>query len=110
MNERASFCRYRRAEEYRRQAVGFDGAAQKFPGREDVFLPDKFFQGARAHPGGERSGGTYLLFRRVLAALKQILHPQKIRSANPSAPYIRAHAKDHWRYCTLFHHARDSAR
>ena len=93
-----------------RQPIGLNRAAQKFSRREDVFLPDKFFKGARAHAGSERGGGAYPLFRRIVAALKQILHPQKIRSANRSAPYIRAHAKDHWCYCTLFHHTRDSGR
>ena len=46
----------RSGEDHRRQAIGFDGATQKFPRRKDMFLADKFLERARPHPRGERRG------------------------------------------------------
>ena len=42
---------------------------KKFSGREDVFLADEFIEGARAHPGGEGSGGADGLFRSARRAV-----------------------------------------
>ena len=67
-----------------------------------MFLADEFIEGARAHPGGEGSGGAHGFFVRLLGGVKQVLHDQKIRSANRGAPYIRAHAKDCFLILSLF--------
>ena len=47
----------RAGEDDGRQPIRLDRAPQKFSRREDVFLPDKFFQSARAHAGRQRRGG-----------------------------------------------------
>jgi hypothetical protein len=52
-----------------------------------VFLADEFIEDARAHPGGEGSGGVHGLSRgRRLLFFKKILHVEKIRSAHRGAP------------------------
>ncbi len=43
----------------RKQTIGFYGAAQQFAWPQDLLLPDKLIQGARAHPGGERRFGSH---------------------------------------------------
>src|SRR4029078_8319692 len=41
----------RTVENYRRQAISFNRAAQKFALSKNVFLADKFLERARSHPG-----------------------------------------------------------
>ena len=89
-----------------RQPVGLNRAPQKFSRREDVFLPDKFFKGARAHAGSERRRSVHRRRLRLVVAFKEILHEQKIRSANRTAHYIRAHAQGSFSYLSLSSYAR----
>src|SRR4029078_2788015 len=57
-----SFPPSRRAGNYqRRQPIGFDGATQEFPRRENMFLSDKFIEGTRTHPRREGGGGSHAL-------------------------------------------------
>jgi len=44
-------------EDHRFDVAGFDGRSQGLSGCEQVLLPNKFFEGARAHPRGEGLGG-----------------------------------------------------
>jgi len=74
LRQRRFACPWRTGQDDGREPVGFNRAPQEFSRREDVFLPDKFLEGARAHPGGERGGGTDPLFGRFVTALKQIVH------------------------------------
>src|SRR6476660_5266925 len=61
----------------RRQPIGFDGATQEFPGRQNMFLSDKFIEGTRTHARCEGSGGTDALQVFSLAFGEQIVHSVK---------------------------------
>src|SRR5205807_4387975 len=68
---------WRSGQNHRRQTIRFDRAAQKFSGAENMFLPDKFLEGARPHPSGEGSGSADAFLDFVFSFLKQILHGVK---------------------------------
>jgi hypothetical protein len=70
-----------------REAIGLDGASQKFSRREDVFLADELIECARTHPGGEGSGSANRFFVRLVGGFKQVLHDSKIRSARRNASH-----------------------
>ena len=67
----------RPGQNHRRQTIRFDRAAQKFAGRENMFLSDKFLERARSHACGERSSCVGLFRSFVFFARKQIVHAQK---------------------------------
>src|SRR5215469_2593231 len=57
----------RPVENYRRQAISFNRATQKFSRRKDMFLADKFLQRVRPYPCGQRrSGVCRFVFLRLL--------------------------------------------
>jgi hypothetical protein len=56
------------------KAIGFNGAAQKFSRRKDVFLADELIEGSWAHAGGEGSRSADGFFVRLVGGLKQVLH------------------------------------
>ncbi len=65
----------RAGEDDGREAVGFDGAAEEFAGREDVLLADEFLERARPHAGGEgRGGGGRLDGFGFCVAAEQVFH------------------------------------
>src|SRR5450755_4206451 len=105
--QRRFTCAWRAGQNDGRQPVGLNRAPQKFSRREDVFLADKFFKGARAHAGREwRRSVHRRSFRLLVVTFKEILHEQKIRSANRTAHYIRAHAQGSFSYPSLSSYAR----
>src|SRR5882757_9737407 len=84
----------------RRQPIGFDGATQEFPTRQNMFLSDKFIEGTRMHARCEGSGGTDALPVFSLAFGEQIVHWVKMYGAGrlgASANMCASGWSWHWR-------------
>jgi hypothetical protein len=55
----------------REQPVRFDSTSQQFSRADDMFLPDKFVQRSRAHPGSQGSLGIQTFLHSVV---EQVAH------------------------------------